>query len=272
VRDASSDATLIERWWTRLPNAGVAIACGACSGGLVVLDVDPRNDGDATLRALERVHGPLPHTARVVTGGGGEHYYFRAQVGCRGVAVPSTLGPGVDVKTDGGYVVAPPSLHPIGARYRWDVGALLSETPLAPLPTWIASLASKPVPVRAAAPGPTGTAEESFLGVAFVAAGWAGSDLPDGKLAVRCPWFLEHSLEGDGERRGDGTDSSTAVLPPTTATALGAFRCLHAHCASRSTLDVIRALPVHAIEAAVRSHPRAYGALVRRLTRRWRSR
>jgi hypothetical protein len=248
--------------------AAVAVACGRLSAGLIVLDVDPRNGGDETLHALERLHGELPPTPRVLTGGGGEHYYFRLPVSEQ-AGVGASVGPGLDVKADGGYVVAPPSVHPSGARYAWALSALLSETPIAELPRqWIAP-ASRATARERLAPATNGqTAAASFLGHAFAAAGMAGVRLPDGKLAVRCPWLHEHSIETDGTRRGDGTDSSTAILPSTADALLGAFRCLHAHCAARSTVDVLHVLPVHAIEAAVQAHPRAYGALLRRLARR----
>src|SRR5690606_14124825 len=77
-KDATTDrAKLIAQWKAR-PNANVAIVTGSRSG-LVVLDVDPRNGGDESLRALERQHGELPPTLVAETGGGGVHYYFAAQ-------------------------------------------------------------------------------------------------------------------------------------------------------------------------------------------------
>ena len=268
VHDATRDSEQLVRWWTALPSAGVAVACGRPSAGLIVLDVDPRNGGDESLHDLQGLHGGLPPTPRVLTGGGGEHYYFRLPMS-ELAAVGASLGPGLDVKADGGYVVAPPSIHPSGVRYRWALAALLSATPIAELPRqWLAP-ALRTTTRKHVSPAMSGqTAAVSFLGDAFAAAGMAGVRLSEGKLAVRCPWLLEHTVETDGSRRGDGNDSSTAILPPTTDALLGAFRCLHAHCATRSTVDVLHALPVHAIEAAVHAHPRAYGALLRRLARR----
>ncbi len=131
--DATTDEAKITAWWRQHPQAGIGIACGV--SGLAVVDVDPRNGGAETLAELEREHGPLPRTPKSLTGGGGQHYYFAAP---KGVKLPAHLGPGIDLKGDGGYVVAPPSMHPSGKAYEWDAGAHLKDIPLAPLPKWIA--------------------------------------------------------------------------------------------------------------------------------------
>src|SRR5215475_8598523 len=67
---ATTDEATVRRWWQTWPTADIGIATG---GGLLVLDVDPRHHGDASLAELERAHGPLPDTPRVRTGGGGTH-------------------------------------------------------------------------------------------------------------------------------------------------------------------------------------------------------
>lgn len=138
VHDAATDADALRRWWSRWPDANSGIETGA-ETGIVVLDVDPRHGGDDTLRALERVLGPLPETPTVDTGGGGQHYYFAAPAGAPHLA--ATLGAGVDVKHDGGYVVAPPSVHASGARYEWCAERAPDEIALAELPEqWLAAL------------------------------------------------------------------------------------------------------------------------------------
>ncbi|MGZ8733984.1 MAG: bifunctional DNA primase/polymerase, partial [Acidimicrobiia bacterium] len=105
VRAAEST---VRRWWQRWPDANVGVVTGSVSG-LVVVDVDPRHGGDATLADLEAREGRLPPTVEAFSGGGGLHLYL-----CHpGSAVPSgQLGPGLDVKADSGLVVAPPSRHP----------------------------------------------------------------------------------------------------------------------------------------------------------------
>jgi len=140
VADATTDAEILRAWWSRSPAAGVAIATGACSG-LVVLDVDPRSGGDESLIELEERFGPLPETAISLTGGGGTHYLFAHP----GIHVPNrtALGglTGLDLKGDGGYVCAPPSLHPNGRVYVWNVMAHPDDVPLAPCPSVLLRLA-----------------------------------------------------------------------------------------------------------------------------------
>jgi hypothetical protein len=124
----------LRSWLDRYPDANLAVVAGAISG-LVVLDVDPRHGGIESLARWERQHGALPHTVEAQTGGGGRHLYFahpggelRNRVG---------LAPGLDMRGDGGLVVAPPSLHPSGGRYRWLPGHAPDETRAAPLPGWL---------------------------------------------------------------------------------------------------------------------------------------
>lgn len=124
----------VRGWYGRWPDANVAIVTGVVSG-LVVVDVDPRHGGDSSLAHLERDHGPLPRTVEAVSGGGGRHIYL-AHPG-EHVHNKVALAPGVDLRGDGGLVVAPPSVHPSGARYVWRPGQAPQELPLAPLPSWL---------------------------------------------------------------------------------------------------------------------------------------
>jgi hypothetical protein len=128
---ATSDPATIRRWWDGWPDANTGILTGRRSG-VVVLDVDPRNGGDDALAELERDHGPLPRTVSVVTGGGGQHYYFRAPsifVAGRRIAQ------GLDLQAENNLLVAPPSRHASGRRYEWDNPP--DETPLAEMPEWL---------------------------------------------------------------------------------------------------------------------------------------
>jgi hypothetical protein len=114
--------------------ANVGIATG---GGLAVLDVDYRHDGDESLHELEQRYGRLPRTASVKTGNGGEHLYFATRREVRNST--DRLGRGLDVRGDGGYVVGPPSKHPdTGRVYAWDEHP--DETPPARLPDWLERL------------------------------------------------------------------------------------------------------------------------------------
>ena len=152
-KDASASAAVLREWWRQWPTANIGIATGARSG-FVVLDVDPRHGGNESLATLQERYGALPATLHANTGGGGVHYLFR---------YPTTDAPdilrnvtdldglrGLDVKADGGYIVAAPSLHVSGAYYEWaDTSSSPdtttdSELSIAPLPDWLLELLSRP--------------------------------------------------------------------------------------------------------------------------------
>ena len=139
VHDASIEQRQIMSWWRRWPDANVGIATGAISG-LTVVDVDLDRGGRESLESLRTSGHRLPSTLRAETGGGGFHLYYRQP---SGVAVPNTAGrlpnvagalPGIDLRGDGGYVVAAPSVHATGRRYRWR---LRQPTEPALLPEWL---------------------------------------------------------------------------------------------------------------------------------------
>lgn len=115
--EATHDEGTIERWWTLWPAANIGIATGAKSGVFVV-DIDPRNDGFNSLDELRERIGELPSTLTVTTGSGGLHFYFKLPVQSE-VQCKVALFPGIDIKGEGGMVVAPPSLHKSGNRYEW---------------------------------------------------------------------------------------------------------------------------------------------------------
>ena len=128
---ASTDPEVLRDWWARWPRANVGVLTGPESG-LLVLDIDYRHGGDEALADLVREHGPLPETPEALTGNG-RHLYFRWPDGAKS----GNIGPGLDIKAAGGYVVAPPSLHVCGSRYAWDAGAGLDDVPLAEPPAWL---------------------------------------------------------------------------------------------------------------------------------------
>jgi hypothetical protein len=138
LKDASDDPAVITRWWSKWPDANVGIATGEASG-FVVIDIDPRNGGDTSLKALIAEHGDLPETLETRTGGGGSHYFF-AHPGGKIACSSSKVAPGVDVKGDGGYVVAPPSVHESGDKYEW----MVADVESAPLPQWLLALVQAP--------------------------------------------------------------------------------------------------------------------------------
>jgi putative DNA primase/helicase len=132
-RDATTDERQVRAWWRKWPLANVGLAMGKISG-LVAIDVDPRSGGNESLAALFAEHGIFPETLEAATGGGGFHFLFRHP----GVAFKnsaSEIGKGLDVKTDGGYIVAAPSLHASGQRYAWR-----GEAEPVPMPEWLLAL------------------------------------------------------------------------------------------------------------------------------------
>jgi hypothetical protein len=134
--------SLIARWWTRWPSANVGIRTGAASG-LLVLDVDGE-PGIESLRTLRREHGPV-RAAWVRTGSGGWHAYLRLPEGVEVRNSVGRIGLGLDVRGDGGSIVAPPSRHTSGGRYRWLKPS--AEPP--PAPDWFIQLALRPAPPTA---------------------------------------------------------------------------------------------------------------------------
>ena len=121
-KDAKKDERAIKAWWQRWPDANIGVATGSISGGIVVIDIDIDEDkgvyGDDSLREWERDHGKLPETWTAVTGRGGYHYYFRSDEKIKNA---TGIYPGVDIRGEGGYVIAPPSIHQNGNAYYWDI-------------------------------------------------------------------------------------------------------------------------------------------------------
>ena len=119
-KSATTDEHTIRRWWNQNPDFNIGIATGAVSGGLVVIDIDNGHggDGSGSIRDWERANEQLPDTVTCLTGSGGVHYYYKFTEGYRNTA---GLLDSVDIRADGGYVVAPPSVHPNGQLYEWEV-------------------------------------------------------------------------------------------------------------------------------------------------------
>jgi hypothetical protein len=115
-KDASKDPERISAWWQEQPDANIGLPTGAASR-LLLLDLDYRNGSVVEDRAdVIRLFGPIPDTCEVITGSGGRHIYFRYDGG----KVPKQIAKGVELKGDGGYAVAPPSIHPNGTEYSFD--------------------------------------------------------------------------------------------------------------------------------------------------------
>lgn len=146
--DASRDPQVIASWFDG-GDWNIGIATGRPSG-IVALDIDPRHAGDETLADLERQHGALPATWRFLTGGGGEHILFR-HPGGEVKNSAGKIGPGIDMRGDGGYIVAPPSEHISGRPYAISVDHHPDETPLADMPPWLLGMVAEPAAPAATA-------------------------------------------------------------------------------------------------------------------------
>jgi hypothetical protein len=154
TRGATTDPAQIDQWWRYWPTAGVGLLTGHRSG-LAVVDVDPRHGGEATIGQLRERGFDLPMTLTAETGGGGRHLIYLTG----GIPVGNTSGrlgsagdtAGVDLRGDGGYIVAPPSRHISGGSYRWAA----NSPPPGRLPGWIAAPAPAPfqTPAVTLAPG-----------------------------------------------------------------------------------------------------------------------
>jgi hypothetical protein len=114
---ATIDPTRVATWWRRCPNANVGIRTGAVSG-LVVIDIDPLHGGLTSFERLVDEWGQFPLGRVVRTGSRGFHLFFRHPGGEIRNSV-NRIGPGIDIRGDGGYVIAPPSIHVTGDRYVW---------------------------------------------------------------------------------------------------------------------------------------------------------
>jgi hypothetical protein len=136
---ATTNAKTIRHWWEHEATANIGLATGSVSG-IFVLDVDPDHGGAESLVMLERTFGKLPSTVVNLTGGGGQHLLFRHPGGCK---VRNLVGfyDGLDVRGDGGYILAPPSVHPNGRRYRWSTE---DARQIAEAPEWLIEIVREP--------------------------------------------------------------------------------------------------------------------------------
>lgn len=128
----------VKNWWRENPGASIGIPTGRASGW-VVLDVDIDKGGDASLTALIERIGGIPETLTARTGSGGTHFFFECPLDVEIRNSAGKLGVGLDIRGEGGYVIAAPSPHPSGGAYKW-----ISFADPAPFPQLIIEmLASK---------------------------------------------------------------------------------------------------------------------------------
>lgn len=140
---ATVDKPQIREWWHRWPNANIGIRTGSESG-IAVVDLD--GDADLLTNELRKNGIAWGATPTSRTGGGGRHDVLAHPGGkvptkAAILTLPSVNGAKphqVDIRGDGGYVVAPPSVHVNGRRYLWELEPMLTK--LAPFPASLQAL------------------------------------------------------------------------------------------------------------------------------------
>jgi len=160
LTDASGDGAQVVAWWQQHSEANVGVRTGAApdGSGIWVLDLDSGFDAEARVDAVAAGR-EYRNTLTVRTGGGGLHLVYQygpeltAYLTASGLTLPTRNGiggKGLDVRSDGGYIVAVPSVHPdTGRAYAWE-----SKAAIAVAPEWLVSMVAKPVEQRRAAPPP----------------------------------------------------------------------------------------------------------------------
>jgi hypothetical protein len=136
-KDATKDTATLERWAKEYPGCNIGIATGTISN-IVVVDIDPRNGGAETMVNLFKKGHVFPPSPEAITGNGGKHLFYKLPPGLK--ASKDRLGKGIDIKADGGYVVAAPSRigkseQGPGGEYKWTYVPMRGQE-LPPLPQW----------------------------------------------------------------------------------------------------------------------------------------
>jgi hypothetical protein len=186
---ATRDETTIRHWWTQWPDANIAIATGRSD--LLVVDVDPRNGGDESLRSWlgNGAARDLPATYENRTGGGGRHLYFE-RYGTL-VRTRKSFRPGIDIIADTGYVIAAGSAG-IASNY-----ICVNDVDPAPIPHWLRAELLKPSSIDSVQP----TTEE----VDWVATALRG--VPEGERNDTAARLAGHFI-----RRGESAEVVEIVL------------------------------------------------------------
>ncbi len=136
LKGATTDETQILKWWKKFPDANIGIRTGK---GLLVLDVDG-DEGEDSLYEIVEKHGKVPDAWEVLTGRGRHIYLLSSQDLCI-KSSRNLVGSHLDVRCEGGYVVAPPSRHNSGKVYEWECSSHPEDIPMAEAPEWLIRLA-----------------------------------------------------------------------------------------------------------------------------------
>lgn len=173
LNDSSNDLDAVKAWWEKYPRANIGVDCGR--SGLVVVDVDVKNNakGAETFMDLVAQHGmDIFDTVTVLTPSGGRHYIFRGETS----SGANVYGPGIDVRSRGGYIVAAPSRLEVG-EYAWANAG--DRVPIAPFPPCLVPQAKPTVSLTAETTIITGGRNVTLTGMAgkMRRQGFSGSEI-----------------------------------------------------------------------------------------------
>lgn len=141
------DPEQINKWFSNGSGYNVGIATGERSG-IFALDVDSASGGNESLLNLIRENGALPQTVESMTGGGGHHILFNYP-NFKISNSAGKLGPGLDIRAEGGCIVAPPSVHDkTGKNYEWEISSKPSQVPVSDAPNWLLKLLAEKQPEK----------------------------------------------------------------------------------------------------------------------------
>lgn len=218
---ATTDPDTLRRWFAGIyDQAGIGVATGQESA-VWVLDVDADHGGVVSLKDLVKLNGALPKGPKVDTPSGGFHLYFRNPQGTH-VATNKNIGQlnghksGIDVRGDGGQVLAPPTIHPNGLPYMWTDNRDPWSIAVPEAPEWLLQLV---VPEQAAPP-PAPAPQIPYHGMP------SDSDLSAAEAITKAHHW--HSLlESDGWVQSGQSGTDTTWTRPGKDPRLGISAILH---------------------------------------------
>lgn len=176
-RLATQDPERIREWWASEPEANI----GVTTERMLVVDIDPRKGGKETMAEMQMLGTDFPSTVASLTAGGGVHLLFALPDNLTLSGGNNLFGQGVDVKSHGGYIVAPGSTIN-DTRYAWVPGHSPADRHVTNVPMWMVDKCQRP------------TARATSAGTAIV-------EEDEAAKARAEHWLAQHAPEAvEGER------------------------------------------------------------------------